>query len=107
MRRRAYQTSGFLQGTGTLLVVAKLGLGTIASSHRREGNTMSKQKGNDSAFGVAAGSVFDRLMGADIARCTNEQCAVHDSCMRWIFKRTIMRGYSFTAYSKHTDVGSS
>jgi len=48
---------------------------------------MSKQKGNDSAFGVAAGSVFDRLMGADIARCTNEQCAVHDSCMRWIFRK--------------------
>ena len=34
-----------------------------------------------------AGSVFDRLMGADIARCTNEQCAVHDSCMRWIFRK--------------------
>ena len=36
---------------------------------------------------VAAGSVFDRLMGADIARCTNEQCAVNDSCMRWIFRK--------------------
>ena len=35
----------------------------------------------------ATGSVFDRLMGADIARCTNEQCAVNDSCMRWIFRK--------------------
>ena len=48
---------------------------------------MSKQNGDESAFGVAAGSVFDRLMGADIARCTNEQCAVNDSCMRWIFRK--------------------
>jgi hypothetical protein len=48
---------------------------------------MSKQTGDESAFGVAPGSVFDRLMGADIARCTNEQCAVHDSCMRWIFRK--------------------
>ena len=35
----------------------------------------------------ATSSVFDRLMGADIARCTNEQCAVNDSCMRWIFRK--------------------
>ena len=39
------------------------------------------------ALDEAAGSVFDRLMGADIARCTNEQCAVNDSCMRWIFRK--------------------
>ena len=35
---------------------------------------------------VASGSVFDRIMCADIARCTNEQCAVRESCMRWIFR---------------------
>ena len=47
----------------------------------------ASQAGQPPAFPLAAGSVFDRLMGADIARCTNEQCAVNDSCMRWIFRK--------------------
>ena len=47
---------------------------------------MTQETDTPRSLAVNAGSVFDRLMAADIARCTNGKCAVRESCMRWIFR---------------------